>query len=38
MLEILKQSSKIGDEHKAISDFQNNEKGVSFQPGNRQYS
>ena len=33
---ILKNSSKTGDRVTAISNLQNNEKRVSFQPGNRQ--
>ncbi len=35
MSEILKKSSKTGDRYTAISNLQNNEERVSFQPGNK---
>ena len=38
MPEILKKSSKTGDQFTAISDLQNNEKRVLVQVGNRQIS
>ena len=38
MSEILKKSSKTGDRFTVISDLQNNEERVWFQPGNRQLS
>ena len=38
MPEILKQSSKTGDQFTAISDVQNNEVCVLFQAGNSQLS
>ena len=36
MLEVLKRSSITGDQLTEISDLQNNEKRVTFKPGNRQ--
>ena len=38
MPEILKKSSRTGDQFTAISDLQNNEERVLFQSGNRQLS
>ena len=38
MPEILKESSKTGDQFTAISDLQDNEERVLFQVGNRQLS